>query len=329
MKRIALVMLALVLPFALSVARAGAEYTFTLATHLADDAVESRSFHWLAKRVLEKTNGRLQINVSTAAALGGQREIIESVNNGSLEMGMGENALYSNYDRVFGIMTLPFIHSSAEKYFAAADGEIGKRLNAIMEKKTNMTILAWTDGVRTRDVYGVKPMNGLEDLKGMKIRTPESPVYVATFKAFGANPTPIPAPEMYTALQQGVVTAMEGTTETAVKYGIYEIAKHCLETHHIRNECSIVMNKDALAELPADLQADLHASAREMVQYNRELSRTAGDEFKNKMLASGITFVPVDPAKAAAMVSGVYKEFVGSDPVMNEILNLLLELNKK
>ena len=327
MKRTTLTLLALILAVCSATAHA-AEFTFTIATHVADESVESRSFYWLSERVKEKSGGRLQINVSTAAALGGQREIIEAVNFGAIEMGMGESALYSNYDRAFGIMSLPFIHPSAEKFFAAVDGVFGERLNQLMEEKTNMSILAWMDGIRTRDVYCLTPLNSLDDMKGLKIRTPESPVYVATFRAFGANPTPISAPEMYTALQQNVVGAMEGTTETAVTYGIFELAKNCLETHHIFNEVSIVINRDAFNELPEDLQKILKECAYEMTKWNREQSAVASDNYKKQMEAANVKFVPIDIAKAKAMVGDVYKEYIGGDPKRQELFDLLMEVQK-
>ncbi len=308
-----------------------AEYELTLANHLPDETVESQSYYWFAKQVEEKSNGRLKIHVSTAGALGGQREIVEAVNTGALDMGMGENAMYGNYAPIFGVMTLPFIHSSSEKLFEALDGEIGKKLSESLEQRTNMKILCYTDGIRARDVYCVRPLATLADLNGLKIRTPESVVYVSTFKAFGANPTPISAPEMYTALQQGVVEAIENHTEIAVTYGIYELTKHCLETHHILNENSIVINQDVYADLPEDLQKILDETARELSDYNRQLAREASDGYKRKMIESGVVFVPVDIAQAKDQViaAGVYKNFVGDDPEMNEILDMLLELQEK
>ena len=326
MKRILLALFALTL-LAVPV-RAAAEYTFTIANHIADEAVESRCFYFLADQVKERSGGRLQINVSTAAALGGQREIIEAVNFGAIEMGMGEGALYSNYHKAFGVMSLPFIHPSGEKYAAAVDGKVGKRLTKLLEEHTNMTIIAWLDGVRTRDVYTLNPIENLEAMKGLKIRTPQSPVYVATFRAFGANPTPISAPEMYTALQQGVVGGMEGTTETAVTYGISELAKNCLETHHIYNETSVVINRDALNELPEDLQKILKECAYEMVTLNRKESGIAGDKYKQQMLGTGVKFYPIDLAKAKEMVEPVYKEYIGGDAVSQEIFDLLMEVQK-
>ncbi len=306
-----------------------AEYTFTIGTHATDESIEARSFYWFSDQVKQRSGGRLQINVSTAAALGGAREIIEAMNFGAIEMGLGENALYSNYVPAFGILSLPFIHPSTDKFIAAADGEVGQRLNRLLEEKTNMTVLAWLDGIRTRDVYSRIPLNSLADMKGLKIRTPESPVQVATFRAFSANPTPIPAPEMYTALQQNVVMAMEGTTETAVNYGIYELAKNYLETHHMVNECSVVINRDALAELPDDLRKILVDCAKEMTQWNRALCASDSDGYKRRMLEADVKFVAIDAAKAKEMVGDVYRQYIGGDPIMQEVFDLLMAVQKR
>ncbi len=322
MKRLLAAAFALILAFP-AAALAGPEYTFTLACHVADDSVLSQGFYGFAKDVAEKSGGRLQINVSTSAALGGQREIIENVNLGAIEMGLGESGLYANYIPAFGVMVLPFMHDSKEHFYAAVDGKVGKRLEELLEAQTNMKLISWLDGGGTRDVYSVTPLKSIDDLKGVKIRTPESPAFVAMFKAFNANPTTIAAPEMYTALQQGVVTAMEGTNETAVTYGIIGIAKNCLETRHIYNESSLVINKQALAELPQDLQKILLDCARKLSVDERALNDTLLRQFKQKMVDAGVVFVPIDREKAKQMVAGVYQDYIGNDASKQEIYDLL------
>ena len=317
------IMMLAVLAFAFSFAVRAAEYTFTLACHVSDESVLSQSFHKFAKDVAEKSGGRLQINVSTAAALGGQREIVENVNLGAIEIGMGESGIYTNYIPAFGVMVLPFMHESKEKFYEAVDGKVGKRLEEMMAAQTNMRILAWLDGGGTRDVYSLKPIKSIEEMRGVKIRTPESAAFVTMFKAFNANPTAISAPEMYTALQQGVVDAMEGTYETAVTYGIVELAKNCLETHHIYNESSLVVNKDAFAELPADLQQVLLDCAEKLERDERALNDELLGKFKQRMLDAKVVFTPVDMEKAKAMVAGVYKEYIGNDASKQEIFDLL------
>jgi tripartite ATP-independent transporter DctP family solute receptor len=302
---------------------AAPDFTFTVATHVSDESVLSQSLHKFAEDVKAQSGGRLELNVSTAAALGGQREIIENVNMGAIEMGIGESGLYTNYIPAFGVMALPFMFTSKEAFYAAVDGKAGEHLGKLLAGQTNMHILCWLDGGGFRNVYSVNKLDSIEDLKGVKIRTPESSVFVAMFRAFNANPTAIAAPEMYTALQQKVVTAMEGTNETAVTYGVIDVAKNCLETEHIYNESSVIINKDALAELPEDLRAVLIACARKLAADERELNTTLLDQFKQKMVDAGVNFTPVDKNRAMDMVSGVYKEYIGGDAAKQEVFDLL------
>lgn len=326
MKRMVTVALALVM--ALAGVATAAEFEWTLASHIAEESVQVRSFNRFAKSVAEKSGGRMLIHVSPGAQLGGQREIVESVNLGAIEMGMGESGLYSNYIPAFGIMVMPFMHSSREKFYEAQDGAVGAKLSAMLEEQTGMRIFAWLDGGGYRDVYSVKPIANIDGMKGVKIRTPESAAFVTMFKAFTANPTAIAAPEMYTALQQGVVDAMEGTYETAVTYGIMEIAKNCLETHHIYNESSVVVNKDAWAELPEDLQKIMLECGEEMKAYERELVVELDKGFRERMEKNNVKFTPVDMPRAKELVAGVYKDYIGGDKAKQEIYDMLVELNK-
>ena len=322
MKRIITAVLSLALAFPLT-AQAAPEFTFTVATHVSEESVISKSLHLFAEDVKAKSGGRLELSVSTAAALGGQREIIENVNMGAIEMGIGESGLYTNYIPAFGIMALPFMFESKEAFYSAVDGKTGDHLDKLLASQTNMKILCWLDGGGFRDVYSVNPLDSIEALKGVKIRTPESAVFVAMFRAFGSNPTAIAAPEMYTALQQKVVTAMEGTNETAVTYGIIDIAKNCLQTGHIYGESSLVINKDALAELPDDLRAVLLEAAKKLAADERELNTTLLTQFKQKMVDAGVTFTPVDKAKAKAMVADVYKNYIDGDAAKQEVFDLI------
>ena len=300
-------------------------YTFTVGYHAADDAVIAKGLYKFADDVFKKSDGKIKINVSTGGALGGQREIIESVNLGALEMAIGECGLYANYISAMGMVVLPFMFESAEDFYKAMDGKVGKRFEELMYENTNMQIIAWVDGGGVRDVYSVKPLKSLADLKGLKIRTPESPAFVAMFKAFGANPTAISAPEMYTSLQQGVVDAMEGTAETAVTYGITDLAKTCLQTHHIYNESSLVINKDIFNELPDDLKKVMLDCAADMETYERNLNTQMVEDFKKTIVDAGIEMIPVDLDEAKKLVAPVYEEFIAEDPLKQEVYNLLRE----
>lgn len=301
----------------------GAEYVWTLATHNADDSVQNQAFRQYIEEVSEKSGGRIQINLTTGGSLGSQREIIEGVNLGTIEMGMGEAGIYVNYIPEFGVLNLPFLYDSEEEFFSVMDGEVGQKYEKMLEESTNLKIQSWLYG-GMRDVYATKEMNSLEDLKGMKIRTPESSIYVETFKALGANPTAVAATEMYTALQQGIVEGMEGSSETGYTYKIYEVAENCLETGHVYADISLIINKNVYNSLPDDLKQVLDECGENLEKNERQMFIEAAEGYKEHMIENGVVYKPIDREAAKESVKGFYDTFIGDSETMRELYGDIL-----
>lgn len=301
----------------------GTVYTMTLANHLSPESVQNKAFEAFIEDVAEKSDGRIQISLSTSGALGSQREIIEGVNLGTVEMGMGESGVYANFVPEFGVLTLPFMYSSTDNFHKVIDGEVGELLASRLESATGVKIISWLDG-GVRDVYSAKKLETLDDLNGLKIRTPESPVYVETFKAFGANPTPISANDMYSSIQQDVVAAMEGTGETAYTYRIHEVANYCLETGHIYTDVSLAINKDLFYSLPEDLQNVLLECGKTLTENERALWAEKSGDYKQMMIDEGsMEFYEVDQQAAMEKVAGVYDSYINGNTEMQEIYDMI------
>lgn len=306
------------------------EYEWTLAHHLAEQSQQHKSFVKFADDVFEKSGGRIKINVSFGAALGSQRELIEQVNLGTIEMALSEASLYANYSEEFSLICMPFLFENEDQYIQVASASIGDKLNEILMEDTNMRNVAWIYG-GTRDIYSSKPIQSMDDLAALKIRTPESTVFVESFKAMGANPTPVAANEMYTALQQGVVEAMEGSLETGYTYKIYEVAKNCFQTCHILAGCALAMNEDVYDRLPADLQAVIDECAVDMTAYCGELVAESNDYYYGLLSDEGVNFVELSPEereKAKNMVADFSTAYIGDNSVMMEMYKEILEAAK-
>lgn len=298
-------------------------YTMTLANHLSPTSVQNLSFEEFIQDVEEKSGGRLKIVLSASGALGSQREIIEGVNLGTIEMGMGESGVYANYLPEFGVLALPFMFSSTDNFHQVIDGEVGTALAQKLEEQTQIKIISWLDG-GVRDVYSAKKVESLDDLSGLKIRTPESSVYIETFTAFGANPTPISANEMYSSIQSDVVAAMEGTGETAYTYKIHEVAGYCLKTGHIYTDISLAINKNLFESLPTDLQEVLLECGKTLTEKERALWAEKSEGYEQMMKnESGMEFYEVDQAEAMEKVKDVYDNYINGNPEMQEIYDMI------
>ncbi len=332
MKKIISLLLSLCMVLSIGAAAfaSDAEYNWTLATHLAEDAQQTKGFLQFAEDVAEKSDGRINITVSFGAALGAERELVEQVNLGTIEMAMGEASLYSNYCPEFGVLNLPFIFENEDQLIDVVSGPAGEQLSQILADSTNLYNLAWVYS-GTRDIYAADTVTTIADISGMKIRTPESPVFVQSFEALGANPTPIAANEMYTSLQQHVVDAMEGSLETAYSYKIYEVAKNCLQTNHILPGTSLVINKGVFDALPDDLKEVLTTCAAEMTTYEGEMVAESNDYYQGLLEEEGVVFTPLseeERANANEAVADFCQSYIADSEVMQDLYNQILEATK-
>ena len=161
-----------------------------------------------AEKVEEETNGRLILKVLDGAQLGGERDYIEGMQLGSIEMAQISTGPISGFIPQFMVCSLPYVFQDYEQIKAVTSGPVGKKLFELLESK-NIKGLTWfTNGFRS--VFNrVRPVNKPSDLKGLKIRVMESPLMVGTLNAMGASATPMAYGELYTALQQGVMDGAE------------------------------------------------------------------------------------------------------------------------
>lgn len=241
-----------------------------LAHHLSLQSEQHKAAERFGELLKKYSNNTLTVRVLPAAQMGGQREIIESVSLGALEMGFGESSLYANSVSRFGVIALPYLYRDFDHWVRMADGPIGAGLATELRKASNIQIVCWMTG-GYRDTYlRTKAIRQPSDFARVKIRLPESPVFVKSFQALGAIPTPIPAPDMYSALQTGVVDAMEGNPEVAVTYKIFEVTKHASRTRHILLDGSFVIGGTFLDGLTADQRTAVYKAAQEAAVLQRK-----------------------------------------------------------
>jgi len=252
------------------VVRAQSPRIIRVAHHVSLQSEQHKAAETFARLLKQYTNGAIEVRVLPAAQAGGQREIIESVSLGTLEMGYGESGLYANYLSRFGVIALPYLYRDFGHWEKVVDGPIGAGLADQLRQAAGLSIVNWmTAGYR--DTYlRTKPIRMPEDFARVKIRLPEAPLFVKTFQALGAQPTPIPAPEMYTALQTGVVDAMEGSPEVGFTFKIYEVTRYLSRTRHILLDGSFVINNKLYVGLPADHKAAIDRAAREAAATQRK-----------------------------------------------------------
>lgn len=294
-------------------ARAQSPRVLRLAHHVSLQSEQHRTAETFGKLLKEYTNGAIEVRVLPAAQMGGQREIIESVSLGTLEMGYGESGLYGNYVSRFGVIALPYLYRDFAHWEKVVDGPIGAGLAGELRKASGLRIVNWmTAGYR--DTYlRTKPITKPDDFQRVKIRLPEAPLFVKTFQALGAQPTPIPAPEMYSALQTGVVDAMEGSPEVGFTFKIHEVTKFLSRTRHILLDGSFVINDKLYESLPKDQQAAIDRASREAaVQQRKEHFEREASWMNRFRTESKLVINDVDLKAFADKLVPVHNEFAAA-----------------
>lgn len=223
-----------------------------------------------AKYVTEKTKGEIEVQVFPLGQLGGERSMTEQVQAGTLHMTAVTSGVLSNFVPEIGIIELPFIYPNRETaYKVLDDKEVKERFARYCDPK-GFVFIGYTEN-EFRDMTNSKrPIKKPDDLKGLKMRVIESPIFIDTFKTLGANPTPLPFPEIYNALQQKVIDGQDNPLYTSILMKFTEVNKFATITNHILTECPVVVNKKFWGTLTPEQQKIFREAAEVQIEVNRE-----------------------------------------------------------
>ncbi|MDU5100524.1 MAG: TRAP transporter substrate-binding protein [Peptoniphilus grossensis] len=235
---------------------------------------ESRSTHKalvnFKKNVEEKSNGKIGIEIYPNGSLGGDVQMTESVAMGTLQSTLPSTSVLTTYSEEFGILDMPYLFLNSESAFNALDGEVGEYFNKKLEEQGIKCLGYAYNGPRSTTTNS-GPIEKPEDLKGVKMRVMESPIFIDFYKTIGANPTPMSFTELYTGLQQGTVDAQENPPSLTFANKFYEVQKYQTIDEHVHNFLPFLINKNVFDSLDSDMQELLESEAKVFVEEQRKM----------------------------------------------------------
>ncbi len=207
---------------------------------------------YFAQYLKEHSDERWQCKIFPSGELGGERSLAEQVQTGTLPMAVVTTAVLSNFVPEIGVVDLPFLFPDLLTAHAVLDGPIRKKLFAFFPNRGFIALTFMEN--EFRDLTNSKhPVHTPADLKGLKIRTMESPILIDTFKALGAEPVPMPFPEVYSALEQGVIDGQDNPLFVSILVKFLEVNPFITKTQHVLTETVMIINRDFWERLsPAD-----------------------------------------------------------------------------
>jgi tripartite ATP-independent transporter DctP family solute receptor len=271
-----------------------------------------------AQAIKEATKGRITLKFYPSAQLGNERQMQESLTTGTLEMTI--TGLANLYDPAFALFDFPFLYDNRTQIKHVMYSDLMKNMGQGLIKK-GLRIIGLME-VGFRDVTSNKPINTPADLKGFKIRTPESPAQIECFKAMGAMPTPMSFSELYGALQQGVVDGQENPLENIYNAKLYEVQKYVNLTKHIYNFAYVFISEKFWKTLSPEDQKLIASEVKKGCLWQIDYLKGKEADYADQLKAKGMTFVEVDRNLFREAAMGAYQsDFVKKlEPRSSEII---------
>ncbi len=286
----------------------GKPVTFKAGYNTVKQYPHGRAIERFVNRVAERSGENLQIQTFPSEQAGNERQMLDSVILGNLDIAKVSTGIISAVVPEFGVFDLPYVFRDLNHMMATARGKVGQDLAAKLEAR-NVKILFWMEQ-GTRSFYTTsKQVRNPADLKGMKIRTIASPVMVDTINALGATATPMGFGDLYLGLKSGIVDGAENAPDAIWYAKHHEVAKYFTITNHFRTPVVVVMNKAKFDALPAEYKDILMTTARETEEWSGTLYSQVSTALLASLKKGGMTVVEADEAAFRKAVEPVFAKY--------------------
>ena len=302
MKKLGIVLLVLSVFVSFASAALAADKIVLKFGHLAD---EKNTWHLGAlkfKELVEKNSGgRIEVKIYPNEQLGKEKDLVTSIQTGTADMGIfGETLTTFGADKTI-FMATPYLLRDAAHLHKVAGGEMGKEIEAQVLEKAKLRVLGYMER-GPRELTSSRAVKTPDDLKGMKIRLPNVPIFLAAWEALGAKPIPMAFSEVFTSLQQGTIEGQENPYALIASAHFYEVQKFLNKTSHVRGWIYVCIGEKRFASLPDDLKKVVLDAGKEMQAYENKLFLEEEGKLE-KLLKEKMTFVDVDQAAFAKIAS--------------------------
>lgn len=291
----------------------------------SDNHVEAyptvQSVMYMSDLLSKATDGRLSIKVYHSDQLGQEKDVVQQVQFGVIDMSRCSFAALNNIIPETQVLSLPYLFKSVDHMHRVVDGAVGEEIFKAMEDKGFIGLAYYDSGARSFFCKKA-PIKTLADMKGQKLRVQQSDLAIAMVQALGANPTPMPPGEVYSAIQTGVIDGAENNWPSYHSQRFFEQAKYITYTDHQMQPDVLIMSKKVWDTLPAEDQAAIKKAAKDSVAKNRELWAAREKEAIDGVTAGGAIITTLDDAakaEFAAAVKPVYDKFV-TDAKLKELV---------
>lgn len=304
--------------FTFSQAQAAPEITIKAAHAASATNTGHLALEYMDKELRERTDGKVGLEIFPNGQLGGERELIESIQLGNIDMVFVSSAPLASFNKQFFALDMPFLFENRDSVYKVLDGDIGQELLSSLDGVGIVGLGYWENGFRqlTNDRQVV---HTAEDLKGLDMRTMENQIHLMAWRELGTNPAPLAFNELYTALQQGTFEAQEGPINLFRDMRFDEVQKYISKTNHIYSPFVVLMNPEVQYRMSDQQQAIFSQVFQDAKAYQRGLALEADEAATAELEEKGITITTLTPEQLksfSSQMKPVYdrvEDIVGAD----------------
>ena len=282
-----------------------------------------KAFEFLAKEVAAQSNGKLKIDIYPSAQLGAERECLELLQIGSLDITKVSCAVMEGFVPEYKVLGIPYLFKGREHAYDVLDGPVGHELLRLPEKFWLKGLCFYDAGARSFYTKNT-PVKHPEDVKGLKIRVMKSNMAVKMVNAFNASPTPISWGELYTALQSGVVDGAENNPPSFYTSRHYEVCKHYTLNEHTRVPDVMLISVHTWGKLNETERNWLQDAVTKSVDYQRKLWQEDEQKALEEVKKAGVEVTIPDKGLFAEKVEPLIKEF-SKDQILSPLIKQIRE----
>ncbi|MEG5263101.1 TRAP transporter substrate-binding protein [Pseudomonas sp. JDS28PS106] len=260
------------------------ERTLRFAFQNVKDHPQGQGAQKFADLLAESSGGKIKVRLFPGGTLGGDVQTVSALQGGTLDMTVLNSGILAAQAADFAMLDFPFLFNDVNEAHAVMDGAVGQKLAAQLDGKGLVGLGYWDLGFR--NVTNSKhPITRLEDMQGLKIRVIQSPIYLETFSALGANPVPMAFPEVYTGLEQRTIDGQENPFTVIEGSKFFEVQKYLSVTGHIFNPQSLIISQKTWSRLNDDEKALIRDAAAKAQVFQREVTAASMDKARANLQA--------------------------------------------
>lgn len=304
------------------------EFNIKFSIGTTQSGAQYRGLEYFEKIVEKRSDGDIQVDLFPGAQLGDDLQAVSNLQSGTLEMTAPSTSPLVGMFPEFAVFDLPFLFPTPQVADEVLDGEIGQQMLEDASRQ-GLVAIGWAEnGYRQLTDSGVK-VTSPSDLQGLKIRTMQNDIHLDIWRTLGANPTPMSFAELFTALEQGVVDGQENPWITIESSKFDEVQGYATETNHVYTPFITLVSARFWERLPSEYQQLLRDAAKQMGDYEREVSRTLNDQIKQQLADSGMNITELTPEQVKVFqekLAPVYDEW--RDEIGGELIDSIRQASE-